>query len=93
MHLKILHDYLSGILDPKELNNYLTEEVNNYSERLSIKGASSPVLLKEEGLSFILELTHLKRLCQDFVDGIIDKIQLEYIANLLKCQLQLLKIV
>jgi hypothetical protein len=65
------------------LKKEIASSVEEFSRGLRVKGGSAPISLALENKEVLIGVSHLKRLCKAYLDGIIDVTELEYLASAL----------
>lgn len=78
---------LIGLLELQEavheLKRRLAPSLTAFRKGLAIRGGSAPVELITEGKRIVVKALHIRRVCEEYLAGFLDEVEVEYIATAL----------
>lgn len=83
MYQQELIAYLNNKMEFKEWENYLRDELDFYKKGLKKQGSSIPIRYDGDCQEIIIGKEQIRKLCNDFRNGIIDEYFIGYISDAL----------
>ncbi len=76
-----LHSLLDRSEDAGGLRAAISSAMPAYRRGLAELGRSAPVVLESEGITLLVSEANIVHLCQQFLVGQLDEVELEYVAS------------
>ncbi len=81
MHVSLLARFLEGQATVVEVKRVIAVPMAAYRENLRKVGSSRPIVIDRDERIFQIEARHVKRLCEEYLCGNLDEIEVDYLAT------------